>query len=243
MATAFDNFSQYADAAYVGQLADRGHADVVSRIANGSDIYYGRAVRDIDARSARLPTGPEVSHGVTVRETVRDNPTGDNPTPLYPQGEAMSVLREGRIYVATVDGAAVNDRAYVVPDTGGLTNSPDQQAPSGSADAGNTGDGTSSGVSGDADTLTGDYIATIIEPATDGGKFMVQDPEGREIGTGVVGTAFSAGGITFTINDGLTDFVSGDRFIISVTQNNVEFSGYWKQAASAGDLALLQING
>jgi len=71
----------------------------------------------------------------------------------------------------------------------------------------------------------------------------VQDPEGREIGTGVVGTGFSAGGITFTINDGLTDFVSGDRFIISVTQNNVEFSGYWKQAASAGDLALLQING
>lgn len=122
MATAFDNFDQYADVAYEGQVADRGNVDIVSRVANGSDINYGRAVRDIDQRSARLPTGSEVSHGVTVRETVRDNPAGDNPTPLYPQGEAMSVMREGRMYATTVDGAAVNDSVYVVPDTGELTN-------------------------------------------------------------------------------------------------------------------------
>ena len=122
MATAFDNFDQYADLAYEGQVADRGNVDIVSRVANGSDINYGRAVRDIDQRAARLPTGSEVSHGITVRETVRDNPAGDNPTPVYPQGEAMSVMREGRMYVATVDGAAVNDSVYVVPDTGELTN-------------------------------------------------------------------------------------------------------------------------
>lgn len=122
MATAFDTFDQYADEAYNGQVADRGNVDIVSRVASGSDINYGRAVRDIDQRSARLPTGSEVSHGVTVRETVRDNPAGDNPTPVYPQGETMSVMREGRMYATTVDGAAVNDSVYVVPDTGELTN-------------------------------------------------------------------------------------------------------------------------
>lgn len=243
MATAFDTFDQYADTAYPGQLADRGHADVVSRIATDSDIGYGLAVREIDQRSAALPTGSEVSHGVTLRETVRDNPAGDNPTPIYPEGETMSVLRVGRVYVETADGAAVDDPAYVVPSTGVLTNSADQQAPTGDADSGNTGDGTIGTISGDADTITGDYVATIIEPATDGGIFMVQDPEGRDIGSGTVGTEFSDGGITFTISDGATDFVAGDRFIISVTQNNVAFPAVWKSAASAGDIALLQING
>lgn len=122
MGTAFDTFNQYAFGQFPGQIEDRGLADIISRLAEGSDIGYGLAVRDTGYRTARLPTGAEVSHGITVRETVRENPAGDTPTPVYPQNNEMSVIRVGRIWVNTVDGAAPGDSVFVVPDTGELTN-------------------------------------------------------------------------------------------------------------------------
>jgi len=87
----------------------------------------------------------------------------------------------------------------------------------GSADAGNTGDGTIGSISALAGVKEGDYIVTFIEPGTDAGDFVVSDPDGIEVGTGTVGSAFSAGGIEFTISDGATDFAAGDRFVISVS--------------------------
>lgn len=124
MGIAHDTFNQYALTHYPGQLEDRSLADVVSRVASGSDIGYGLGVIDIDIRSAKLPTGSEVSTGITVRETVRDNDAGTNPAPLYDQDDEMSVLRVGRIWVETVDGSAVGDDVYVVPATGAITNDP-----------------------------------------------------------------------------------------------------------------------
>lgn len=124
MGTAHDTFDQYAIGHYEGQIEDRSLADVVSRLAKGSDIGYGLATIDINNREARLPTGSEVSNSITVRETVRDNPAGSNPTPVYPQDTEMSNIRVGRIWVTTVDGAAFGDDVYVVPDTGELTNDP-----------------------------------------------------------------------------------------------------------------------
>jgi hypothetical protein len=44
-----------------------------------------------------------------------------------------------------------------------------------------------------------------------------------EIGEGVVATQFSAGGLTFTIADGSTDFVSGDSFTITVTAGSGQY--------------------
>lgn len=120
MATAFDTFTQYAADAYPGQIADRAMLDTVTRLAVGSAIGYGLGVIDLDDRSARLPTGSEVANGITVRETVRDNNASD--AAVYPEDHEMSVLRVGRIYVTTVDGAAVGDSVYVVPDTGEITN-------------------------------------------------------------------------------------------------------------------------
>lgn len=124
MATAFDTFDQYSFGHYEGQIEDRSMADVVSRAAEGSAIGYGLAVIDTDIRSAKLPTGSEVSNGITARESVRDNSAGDNPDPQYAQNHEMSVVRVGRIWVASVGGSAFGDSVYVVPDTGELTNDP-----------------------------------------------------------------------------------------------------------------------
>lgn len=85
----------------------------------------------------------------------------------------------------------------------------------GAAGGGNTGDGTISGVSAAAGAQQGAYRAVITEPAADGGTFQVEDPEGRVIGTGVVGSEFS-NQVVFTLNDGAADFVAGDQFTITV---------------------------
>lgn len=81
--------------------------------------------------------------------------------------------------------------------------------------AGNTGTGTIASVTVGAGAKVGVYRATCIEPATDAGKFLVEDPDGIAVGTATVAVAFTGGGLTFTITDA-TDFVSGDAFTITV---------------------------
>jgi hypothetical protein len=93
------------------------------------------------------------------------------------------------------------------------------------ANGGNTGNSTSSAVTctGYAPML-GDYKVSIVEPGANVGTFLVEDPSGKEIGHGAVAAAFSAGGISFTLADGATDFVSGDQFVITVAAG----TGKWK---------------
>jgi hypothetical protein len=81
----------------------------------------------------------------------------------------------------------------------------------------NTGNGTMGTLSVGGGAKEGDYVVTIIEPATNLGNFSVTDPDGIVIGHGTVGSAF-AGDVNFTLADGATDFVSGDQFKLTVSQ-------------------------
>lgn len=83
--------------------------------------------------------------------------------------------------------------------------------------AGNTGNGTCGAVTVSAGAKAGVYTLTILEPGSNVGAFVVEDPDGIPIGNGDVATAFSAGGLAFTLADGATDFVAGDQFTITVT--------------------------
>jgi hypothetical protein len=102
------------------------------------------------------------------------------------------------------------------------------------ANGGNTGNSTSSAVTctGYAPIL-GNYKVTFIEPTTNLGTFSVEDPNGLEIGHGVVGTAFTGGGISFTIADGATDFVSGDQFVVTVAAGSGKWTA-WNPSAVDG---------
>lgn len=84
------------------------------------------------------------------------------------------------------------------------------------ADAGNTGDGTMGAVTVAADSKVGKYRLTIIEPATNAGAFTVEDPDGVNVGQGDVASAFTGGGLSFTLADGATDFAAGDALTIEV---------------------------
>lgn len=95
----------------------------------------------------------------------------------------------------------------------------------GAAVSGNTGNGTIGTVSAGATAKAGVYTATCIEPAANGGTFTVEDPDGVNVGTALVGAAFT-GPVGFTIADGATDFVAGDRFTITVAAGSGKYKEY-----------------
>lgn len=80
----------------------------------------------------------------------------------------------------------------------------------------NVGNGVMGAVTAGAGAMEGAYKLTIIEPATDAGAFVVENPLGAIIGHGTVAVAFAAGGLSFTLADGGTDFAAGDSFTITV---------------------------
>lgn len=100
---------------------------------------------------------------------------------------------------------------------------------SAAAFSGNTGNGAMGAITVSLGAKPGVYKLVVIEPATNAGKFSVEDPDGITIGTGTVAAAFSAGGLAFTLADGGTDFIAGDGFDITVAAG----SGKYVQPVSA----------
>lgn len=97
----------------------------------------------------------------------------------------------------------------------------------GAAVSGNTGNGTiTAAPTVAAGAKEGVYIVTILEPATNAGEFMLEDPDGVNVGNGTVAVEYDADGLTFTVADGSTDFAAGDQFTITVTLTaNADFVG------------------
>ncbi len=92
------------------------------------------------------------------------------------------------------------------------------------ANGGNTGNGTvtaASVVAGSVVPLVGAYNLECVEAITNGGVFKLEDPNGALIAEALTMTVsgakiFKVGGMTFTITDGVTDFVVGDKFSLTV---------------------------
>jgi hypothetical protein len=86
----------------------------------------------------------------------------------------------------------------------------------GTADAGNTGSGTCTSVTGGTKTKVGIYTLTCVHAVSGGGVFTVEDPDGYALPDAIVGTAYTHDQINFTLNDGSPDFGAGDKFTITV---------------------------
>jgi len=100
----------------------------------------------------------------------------------------------------------------------------------GTADGGNTGDGTVTAVTGGKNTKVGTYTIEAVVAITNGGTFNVTDPDGKFIGqititAGAGGTGiFKSDEINFTVTEGTTDFALADKFTVAVT-NGVPSTG------------------
>lgn len=86
--------------------------------------------------------------------------------------------------------------------------------------------GTLGSVSVGLGAKPGVYTLVCIEPASNAGKFTVEDPDGILIGVATVAVAFSAGGLGFTIADGATDFVAGEGFTITIAAGSGKLKEY-----------------
>jgi hypothetical protein len=109
--------------------------------------------------------------------------------------------------------------------------------------AGNTGNGTITAAPAVGQAAKpGVYRVVCIEPAADGGKFEVEDPDGVLIGVAMVGVEFATH-LTFTIADGAADFIAGDSFTITVAAGSgkvkqIDFAATDGSNAACGILLL-----
>lgn len=97
------------------------------------------------------------------------------------------------------------------------------------ADAGNTGDGTCTAaavVTGPVVPIVGDYNLECTAAVANGGVFKLEDPNGMLVADGITmtpgaggATVFTLAGMTFTLTDGATDFVAGDKFALTVASD------------------------
>lgn len=103
----------------------------------------------------------------------------------------------------------------------------------------NTGNSTASAV-----TVTGYapqagvHVLTILEPGANVGEFEVVGPDGVSLGNGVVATAFSGGGLSFTLADGSTDFAAGDQFAITVAAGSGKYRAQNDAAVDGSQVAV-----
>ena len=90
----------------------------------------------------------------------------------------------------------------------------------GTADTGNTGTGTCTGVTAGALAEVGTYTLTVVTaPSAStgvGGEIEVKNPDGITLPLAEVGTAYVNDQINFMVNDTGTDFIVGDSFTIAV---------------------------
>ena len=121
MAVAQDDFKQYRDNAYEGQIANIELCKIKSRTVETAAIKPGRAV--VNGTAARSCAGVGGSTtaaqiiGISVRSmAVENNAAGSDE---YGVGDVASIMEDGKIFAKCVGGAAKGATVYVVINVAG----------------------------------------------------------------------------------------------------------------------------
>lgn len=88
----------------------------------------------------------------------------------------------------------------------------------------NTGNGAMGAITVGAGAQVGVYSLIVNRAVTNAGDFEVIDPQGDVVGIGHVASAFSGGGLAFTLADGATDFAVNDSFAITVGSGSGKYT-------------------
>ena len=132
-------------------------------------------------------------------------------TPLYNSPNIVDfVLSEGDDFLSR-DNAVVTQTGTAIK-SGTILTQVDTGAGAFAMDGGATGNPTSGAITVAAAAIPGVYVIEFTAAT----KFTVEAPNGVTIGTGTLGSAFSAGGLGFTLTAGGTAAVAGDTAKITV---------------------------
>lgn len=102
-------------------------------------------------------------------------------------------------------------------------------------DAGSTGNPTSGAITVGAAAMPGVY-RIVFQSAT---AYTVENPDGVLVDNGVLGTAFSAGGLGFTLTAGGTAAVANDTARITVAAGSMKFVPYTANRGAGPAAAVL----
>lgn len=209
-----------------GDVTRKADATLEPVTIGSSAVAHGAPVKLSGGLAAPFASGDDASdlYGFLARPypmqgTVND--LGQATTPAGGQGDA---LRRGYMAVLLASGTAAKGGPVFVRVTAATGKAvgdieaaadPSTLSIAGEAAEGNTGDATIGTLSVADPAQAGDY-AVEMTAAT---AFDVKDPDGRILGSGTAGNAFSAEGVTFTITAGSTPCVAGDGFTVTVTES------------------------
>ena len=116
-----------------------------------------------------------------------------------------------------------------------LTRAGDAGAATFAMGAGATGNPTAGTITVGAAATPGAYVVEFTAAT----KFTVEDPDGKTIGTGTLGSAFDKGGLSFTLTAGTTPAVAGDTATITVAAGNGKYVAYTANGAAGPADAVL----
>lgn len=189
-------------------------------IYKGSDFTLIGQFTDADAtpRYRSVPGTPAATRLKFSQLSLNRNPMRQtdptiNDNVLNPKTDEVDESPEGSITAI----ACLNDATFWFNSVFGDPVTTGGAATSAEKSGGNTGTGTLGAVTVDG-AKSGVYQLRITAAAADGGTYSVTDPDGAVVDTADVGDVFDAGGLSFTLSDGVTDFVVGDGFDITVAK-------------------------
>ncbi len=119
------------------------------------------------------------------------------------------------------------------------------------ADGGNTGDGTTTlatVVAGPIVPLVGAYNLEVTTLVANGGILKLEDPNGALVASDLImtvgagaATVFEAAGLEFTVTDGSTDFIVGDKFSLTVAADG-KIVIYSRTGAGGAQIPLMALH-
>jgi len=178
-------------------------------IAPGEKVYRGSAMAvNASGQAQRIQTAGSLAF-IGLAERAYDN------TASAAAGPAIEGMKG--TYALTVSGASfanINQNVYASDDgTYTLANALTGAYARGGSD---TGTGTMGAITAAAGAKTGVYTGTVLSGAA---TFSFFDPNGDSLGNGTIGSAYSGGGLGFTLSNSGTNFIAGDTFTVTVNES------------------------
>jgi len=210
-------------------------------IVGANPLTYGAPVKISGGKLVALEAGDDASdlYGFLARPFPTQSADVSSGPGTAPAGAVRDALRSGYLSVKLATGTAAKDGTVyvrVAASAGKVVGAIEAAADPGTAETtlaiegapdANTGNATIGTLSVEDGAKVGAYKA-VCTAAT---VYSVYDPDGLLMrADGAFGSAFSAGGVAFTITAGATPCVAGDSFTITVTSST--------ETAPAGNVAV-----
>jgi len=217
--------SEYINLTLNDGSIDFAKGDKFTCVATGATPTTGTAGDDNTGNGtcASVTAGTNCINGTYVAECIDAETNGGIFELINPLGEKLANITVGTPYTGEVN-ATISDGAtdFVVGDFFTIACTVTTAA-TGTADGGNVGNGTMTGATAGDKCMAGTYTIEIIEETVTYETFKVADQDGNQLEDAVAATAYTSEFLNFLINQGVTDYVVGDLFTVTIAAGSGKY--------------------